>query len=171
MPRTSPYAIKLSPEEKAVLAARARKYSAPYREVVRAKIVLMAAEGMENKEIAASLSLPPQTVSKWRKRFFEERISGLAERPRRPSRSVGPPHPSKVSGAPAPERRATSAHRTNGRGRPRTLPEDVRLRIRGLHESGMSLGAIARKLNEEDVERAQGGRWWYASTVKAVLKV
>jgi transposase-like protein len=44
--------------------------------------VLLAADGEENTEIARRLSLPVQIVSKWRKRFFEKRLAGLAERPR-----------------------------------------------------------------------------------------
>src|SRR5262249_52480706 len=48
MPRRSPYAIDLSKAEREELAARARKYTSPYREVLRAKIVLLAAEGLAN---------------------------------------------------------------------------------------------------------------------------
>jgi transposase-like protein len=44
--------------------------------------VLLAAAGEENTEIARRLDLPVQIVSKWRKRFFEERLAGLAERAR-----------------------------------------------------------------------------------------
>ena len=51
MPRSSPYFISLTAEERRVLEARARRYTLPYRDVVRAKIVLLAAEGLENKEI------------------------------------------------------------------------------------------------------------------------
>ena len=50
---------------------------------MRAKIALLAAEGLENKQIAERLDLPRQIVSKWRKRFFEERLAGLEERSRR----------------------------------------------------------------------------------------
>lgn len=82
MPRQSPYVIGLTARERSMLERRASRYTAPYRDVVRAKIVLMAATGMENKEIAARLSLPTQIVSKWRKRFYEERLAGLQERPR-----------------------------------------------------------------------------------------
>ncbi len=42
---------------------------------MRAKIVLMASQGVQNKMIAERLSLPVQVVSKWQKRFFEK---GLA---------------------------------------------------------------------------------------------
>jgi transposase len=54
----------------------------PYREVVRAKIVLMAAEGLDNDQIAARLDTRREIVSKWRKRFFEDGLAGLEERPR-----------------------------------------------------------------------------------------
>jgi transposase len=73
----------LSSEERRVLEARARKYTLSYRDVVRAKIVLLAAEGLENKEIGVRLDMPRPVVSKWRKRFFRERLAGLEERPRR----------------------------------------------------------------------------------------
>ena len=42
----------------------------------------MAAQGRPNDQIAASLSIPRQIVSKWRKRFFEEGLSGLEDEPR-----------------------------------------------------------------------------------------
>jgi hypothetical protein len=92
MPRRSPFIIDLSPQERSILERRAARYTAPYREVVRAKVILMAAQGYENKFIAASLSLPVQVVSKWRKRFFEERLEGLEERSRRGRPAVFPPH-------------------------------------------------------------------------------
>ena len=83
MPRKSPFGIELTTDERKTLEHRAAKYTSPYCEVVRAKVVLLAAEGMENKQIGESLSLPRQIVSRWRKRFFQERLSGLHERPRR----------------------------------------------------------------------------------------
>ncbi|MBU4386382.1 MAG: helix-turn-helix domain-containing protein [Actinobacteria bacterium] len=82
MPRKSPYNIVLSGEERERLESRARSYTSPYRDVVRAKAVLMAAEGIMNKEIAERLDMPRQIVSKWRKRFCEEGFAGLEERPR-----------------------------------------------------------------------------------------
>ena len=82
MPRQSPFLIELNPAERASLERSSRRYTAPYRDVVRARIVLLAADGAENREIARRLDTPVQIVSKWRKRFFEERLAGLAERPR-----------------------------------------------------------------------------------------
>lgn len=88
MPRISPYVIELSRAEKASLQSVARRYTSPYRDVVRARIVLYAARGLSNDQIAARLDTPRQIVSKWRKRFFEQRLAGLEEQPRdgRPAR-------------------------------------------------------------------------------------
>ncbi len=83
MPKTSPYVVKLTAQERRILEARARKYTLPYRDVIRAQIVLMAAQDMRNDEIAASLNTRREVVWQWRKRFCEERLAGLEERPRR----------------------------------------------------------------------------------------
>ena len=69
-------------EQRQELEARSRRYTLPYRDVVRAKIVLMAADGLDNDEIAARLDARREIVSKWRKRFFEDGLAGLEERPR-----------------------------------------------------------------------------------------
>ena len=49
---------------------------------MRAKIILMAADGLRNDIIASYLSLQRQIVSKWRKRFFDQRLASLDEEPR-----------------------------------------------------------------------------------------
>ena len=87
MPKTSPYTIILSQDERKELERTSNKYTSPYYMVVRAKAILMAAKNLDNKTIGERLSLPRQIVSKWRKRFFEERLDGLEDRPRtgRPS--------------------------------------------------------------------------------------
>lgn len=80
--RTSPFTIRLSRKEREILESRARKHNVPYPEVLRAKIVLLAAEGHANDEIATALSVGRDVVSLWRKRFFHDRLAGLEERPR-----------------------------------------------------------------------------------------
>ena len=82
MPKKSPYTILLSEAERKQLEQIANEYTAPYFIVVRAKAVLMAAQGFENTTIGERLSLPRQIVSKWRKRFYEKRLDGLADKPR-----------------------------------------------------------------------------------------
>ena len=82
MPRESPYAIVLTPTEDAELRTMARKYTSPYYLVVRAKAILLAAQGHTNAEIASRLDMQRQVVSKWRKRFLEQRLEGLTDQPR-----------------------------------------------------------------------------------------
>jgi hypothetical protein len=83
MPRKSPFDIVLSEDDRGTLEAVARSYTSPYRDVIRARIVLYAAEGLRNDQIAVRLDTPRQIVSKWRKRYFEQGMAGLEEAPRR----------------------------------------------------------------------------------------
>ena len=82
MPLQSPYRIVLSADEHRTLAARAAKYTRPYFEVLRAKMILLAAEGWSNDAIARSLRTRREVVSLWRKRFFEQRLGGLEDQAR-----------------------------------------------------------------------------------------
>ena len=77
----SPFEIVLTVEERAELERRARSYKGPYAVVMRAKIVLLAADGWANVEIAARCDTSPQVVCRWRKRFFELGVKGLEDRP------------------------------------------------------------------------------------------
>ena len=82
VPRKSPYTIELSLEEQRELSKRARKYTLPYFHVVRAQMILLAAQGWGNDEIARQLHTAREVVSRWRKRFFEHRLAGLDEKAR-----------------------------------------------------------------------------------------
>src|ERR1700674_1052658 len=82
MSRQSPFVIKLSDAERAELEAIIRRRTAQQRMVLRARIVLAAAAGEENAWIAERLEVALNTVIKWRKRFFEEGLAGLADRKR-----------------------------------------------------------------------------------------
>lgn len=82
MPRKSPYTITLSSAEEEELQRRAHKYTLPYYVVQRANMILLAAQGWENKAIAEHLNTRREVVSMWRKRFFEKRLAGLEELPR-----------------------------------------------------------------------------------------
>jgi transposase len=92
MPRQSPFVVELDRAERDELEARARRYTSPYGDVIRAKIVLLAAQGLSNDVIASRLDTPRQIVSKWRKRFCLARLPGLEEEPRggRPARFSPP---------------------------------------------------------------------------------
>ena len=83
MPRSSPYRIELSDEERGALEVMARSYTSPYWHVTRARMVLLAADGLRNDQIAQRLDCGRDVVSQWRKRFFEQRLDGLEDLPRR----------------------------------------------------------------------------------------
>lgn len=82
MARRSPYIIHLSEDERRSLEAKARHHSSEHRDFVRSNIILLAAEGLHNQAIANRVGKDRKTVSRWRKRFFEERLDGMKERPR-----------------------------------------------------------------------------------------
>lgn len=70
-------AIILSDEERMLLERWARGRSTPARLVLRARIILLAAAGLLNKEIASQLPCGAKTVCLWRSRFANLRISGI----------------------------------------------------------------------------------------------
>jgi hypothetical protein len=82
MPKKSPFNVNLSSEERQTLESMARKYTSPYCDVIRAKIILLADERFSNDVIASRLETPRQIVSKWRKRFALARLPGLEAQPR-----------------------------------------------------------------------------------------
>src|SRR5215469_11786661 len=88
MSHRSPFDMSLSSKERQSLESIARKYTSPYCDVIRAKIILLADDGLSNDVIAARLDTPRQIVSKWRKRFALARLPGLEAQPRggRPAR-------------------------------------------------------------------------------------
>lgn len=91
MPRKSPFTIVLSEEEQKELQRRANKYTLPFFMVMRAKMILLAAQGLDNDKIALMVDTPRKVVSMWRKRFFYERLAGLEEKPRTGRPPVFPP--------------------------------------------------------------------------------
>ncbi len=78
----SPYRIALTAEEGSVLMARARSVRGPYRDRLRAQIVLAAAAGSTNAAIAAQVGAHADTIRKWRRRFAAARLAGLKDAPR-----------------------------------------------------------------------------------------
>lgn len=101
MPRSSPHIISLTRQEEAELRQRAYRHTLPYFRVVRAKMILLAAEGLPNDQIASRLDTRREVVRMWRKRFFEERLPGLDERSR-PGRPRGFPLTSSFRSKPLP---------------------------------------------------------------------
>jgi transposase len=75
-------AIVLEAAEKSELTALTRKHGAPQALAERARIVLAAASGLNNKEIAAKVGVCAATAGTWRNRFVEKRMDGLYDEPR-----------------------------------------------------------------------------------------
>ena len=90
MSRTSPYIITLSATGGRFWRAVPGKYTLPYFEVLRAKMILLAADGWANDEIAAALSVGREIVSLWRKRFLSNACSAWRRRPVQPSPGIFP---------------------------------------------------------------------------------
>jgi transposase len=74
--------IVLRDGQRRVLLARARQTSGQHRDVVRARIVLAAADGASNAAIGRALGICDDTVRKWRRRFCQHGLDGLHDRPR-----------------------------------------------------------------------------------------
>ena len=86
-------AITLTEEERATLMIWARSRTAPVRLAARAKIVLLAAAGRTNREIAAELGIERTIVGRWRNRFAAQRLAGIErERPGRGRRATKRKH-------------------------------------------------------------------------------
>lgn len=75
-------AIELVEAEKQALTALTRKHGAPQSIAVRARIVLAAASGLTNTEIAAKLDVCAHTAGLWRRRFARDGMDGLYDEPR-----------------------------------------------------------------------------------------
>ncbi len=84
----SPFQIMLRASERRWLKTLVRKPTAQQRQVTRARIVLLAAAGWTNAGIARKLEIAPNTAAKWRKRYVEQGVEGLADR-KRPGRPRG----------------------------------------------------------------------------------
>ena len=79
-------AVALNPEQREALERMARARSMPARLVERARIVLRAADGLENKQIAAQMGIMPEKAARWRNRFLEGGIAALEKDAPRPGK-------------------------------------------------------------------------------------
>ncbi len=82
MPRRAPH-IELTSEERMILENIVRSPSAAQRDVLRARIVLLAADGQRNEQIQQKLEVSKPVVIKWRRRFAADRLVGLVDQPGR----------------------------------------------------------------------------------------
>jgi FixJ family two-component response regulator len=84
--RTAP-AVELTPDQQSILEAQARSRCLPARLVERSRIVLSAASGKQDKEIALTLRITPKKVARWRQRFLRLGPAGLEKDAPRPGRT------------------------------------------------------------------------------------
>jgi len=84
--RIAPRVI-LSSEQRTELERRARQRSLPARVVERARIVLQAADGLQNQEIARRTGITPEKAARWRNRFIEGGMAALEKDAPRPGRT------------------------------------------------------------------------------------
>ena len=82
MPSPVPTPIELTDDERAQLEAWERRRSSAQALALRSRIVLAAAEGPNNTQIAQELGIAVSSVRKWRNRFSEHRLDGLSDEPR-----------------------------------------------------------------------------------------
>jgi len=80
--RRSPFEVQLPEADRTILEQRASSRTAAHRDVVRARVVLLAADGAANVEIARRVGVCVDVASKWRKRFCVEGLAGLRDRER-----------------------------------------------------------------------------------------
>jgi len=78
--------VELSSEDRAVLQQQARGRSLPARLVERSRIVLRAADGLQNDEIAAEFGITPEKAARWRNRFLDGGLDALRKDAPRPGR-------------------------------------------------------------------------------------
>jgi transposase len=74
--------LELSVDERAQLESWTRRRTSAQALALRSRIVLLAAQGMSNVEVARELGVQRNTVAKWRSRFVEHRLDGLTDEPR-----------------------------------------------------------------------------------------
>jgi transposase len=74
--------LSITEEERAELQRRVRAHTTPQRAAKRARVVLLAAEGVPNRQITTLVGMNQHTVSHWRHRLEAERLAGLEDRPR-----------------------------------------------------------------------------------------
>jgi transposase len=82
MPNPVAAVIELDAGERELLEAWSRRPSSAQALALRARIVLLASQGLKNTEIAQQLAIRHASVSRWRNRFAAHRVDGLTDEPR-----------------------------------------------------------------------------------------
>jgi len=151
----SPYAICLDDVGRAQLESVSRRVTAPFRLVLRAWIVLLAADGLANSAIAARLGTCEDTARKWRRRYREQGMDGLADAPR-------PGRPRKFPARVVAEVKALACELPVASGRPLarwTCPELAREAAASGIVAAVSAFTVRRWLADDAIKPWQHRSW------------
>src|SRR2546426_7566614 len=146
-------AVKLSRQERKSLELLTRRGTAQHRQVVRAKIALMADKGATTTAIAEAVGVSVQTVSHWRSRLAKRGVEGLQEAAR-------PGRPRRIGQTQRLELLALACEPTQAQGRATpTLDEMVeRAALRGVVKQ-ISRSHLQRILQAGDMRPHRGRQW------------
>jgi transposase len=149
------YVICLDDAARAELEAVSRRATAPFRLVQRARIVLLAASRLENRVIADRLGVCEDTARKWRRRYCEQGLAGLADAPR-------PGRPRKFPARVVAEVKALACEPPEGSGKPLarwTCPELARQAAAAGIVTSVSASTVRRWLASDAIKPWQHRSW------------
>jgi transposase len=158
--------IRLDDAGRAELEAVSRRATAPFRLVQRARIVLLAAGGLGNRAVAARLGTCEDTARKWRRRYCEAGLSGLADAPR-------PGRPRKFPARVVAEVKALACEPPAGSGKPLTrwtCPELAREAAAAGIVASVSASTVRRWLASDAIKPWQHRSWIFPRDPHFALK-
>ena len=162
----SPYVICLDDAARAELEAVSRRATAPFRLVQRARIVLLAASGLENRVIADRLGVCDDTARKWRRRYCQGGLTGLADAPR-------PGRPRTFPARAVAEVKALACEPPAGSGKPLarwTCPELARQAAAAGILASVSASTVRRWLASDAIKPWQHRSWIFPRDPYFALK-
>jgi transposase len=163
---SSPYAISLSEASREELESLSRRGMAPYQMVMRARIVLLAAGGTANCAIAGRLGICEDTARKWRRRYCEQGLDGLADAPR-------PGRPRKFPARVVAEVKALACELPAASGTPLarwTCPELARHAAASGIVTAVSASTVRRWLADDALRPWQHRSWIFPRDPRFALK-
>ena len=162
----SPYVICLDDAARAELEAVSRRATAPFRLVQRARIVLLAASGLENRAVAARLGTCEDTARKWRRRYCQGGLAALADAPR-------PGRPRTFPARVVAEVKALACEPPAGSGKPLarwTCPELARQAAAAGIVASVSASTVRRWLASDAIKPWQHRSWIFPRDPYFALK-
>jgi transposase len=150
-----PYVISLDDAAQAELEAVSRRATAPFRLVQRARIVLLAGGGLESRVIAERLGICEDMARKWRRRYCQSGLAGLADAPR-------PGRPRKFPARAVTEVKALACEPPAASGKPLarwTCPELARQAAASGIVASVSASTVRRWLASDAIKPWQHRSW------------